>query len=56
LTTAAYSFGYVAAWSGGDPGTVKAAAERVTACARRILDGAGLLNPAGDEWATPEAA
>jgi hypothetical protein len=43
LTTAAYSFGYVASWSGGDAGTVKATAERVTACARTILDRTGLL-------------
>lgn len=46
LTTAAYSFGYVAGWSGGDPKNVKATAERVVTCARQILDRAGLLEPA----------
>ena len=55
LTTAAYSFGYVAGWSGGDPATVKATAERVTACARSILDRTGLLC-SGEEPASRAAA
>jgi hypothetical protein len=46
LTAAAYSFGYVAGWSGGDPRAVKATAERVATAARHILDRAGLLDPA----------
>jgi antirestriction protein ArdC len=49
LTTAAYSFGYVAHWSGGDTALVKATAERVVTCARGILDEAGLLEPAEAE-------
>jgi antirestriction protein ArdC len=44
LRTQAYSFGYVAGWSGGDPKQVKATAERVVTCARRILQCGGLLN------------
>jgi hypothetical protein len=43
LTTAPYSFGYVAGWSGGDPNIVKATAERVITTARTILDQTGLL-------------
>lgn len=35
-----YSFPYVARWASGDTEKVKAAAERVTECARRILAGA----------------
>ena len=46
LTTAPYSFGYVAGWAGGDPNVIKATAERVTAAARDILNQAGLLDPA----------
>jgi hypothetical protein len=46
LTTAAYSFGYVARWSAGDPKIVKATAERVVTCARQILDRSGLFDPA----------
>ena len=42
LTTAAYSFGYVAHWSGGDPAAVKDTAERVVTTARTILDATGL--------------
>ena len=38
LTTAVYSFGYVAGWSGGNSKAVTATAERVTTCARTILD------------------
>jgi antirestriction protein ArdC len=56
LTTAAYSFGYVASWSGGDPHKVKATAERVVTCARTILDQAGLLDPAEDDRHEAEAA
>ena len=33
----AYSFGYVAHWSGGDPKVVEKAAERAMTCAREIL-------------------
>ena len=46
LTTATYSLGYVAHWSGGDPKIVKATAERVVTAAREILNRAGLLDPA----------
>ena len=56
LRTAAYSFGYVAAWSGGDPGAVKATAERVTGCARTILERSGLLGPSLEEPAEGRAA
>jgi hypothetical protein len=49
--TAAYSFGYVAGWSGGDPKVVKATAERVITAARDILDRAGLLDPAAHQQA-----
>lgn len=42
LTTAAYSFGYVAHWSGGDPTAVKITAERVVTTARTILGRIGL--------------
>jgi antirestriction protein ArdC len=38
LPTDAYSLGYVAGWAGGDLDAVRATAERVTACAGRILD------------------
>jgi antirestriction protein ArdC len=38
LSTDAYSLGYVASWASGDLDTVRATAERVTACAARILD------------------
>jgi hypothetical protein len=38
LTTAAYTFGYVAHWAGGDPTAVKDTAERVVTTARAILD------------------
>ncbi len=43
LTTAAYSFGYVAHWSGGLPANVKTTAERVVTTARTILESTGLL-------------
>jgi hypothetical protein len=51
LTTAAYSFGYVAAWSSGDTSTVMATAERVTACARTILDRSALLESSDEREA-----
>ncbi|MDQ1492325.1 MAG: hypothetical protein QOD57_401 [Actinomycetota bacterium] len=51
LATAAYSFRYVAGWSGGDPKIVKATAERVVECAREILDRAGLLDPQAHQQA-----
>jgi hypothetical protein len=56
LTTAGYSFGYVAGWSGGDPKKVKATAERVVTCARQILDRAGLLDPTADDTQETQAA
>jgi antirestriction protein ArdC len=56
LTTAAYSFGYVAGWSAGDPKKVKATAERVVTCARQILDRAGLLDQTADETQEAQAA
>ena len=46
LTTADYSFGYVAHWSGGDPAAVKDSAERVVTTARTILHRAGLVHEA----------
>ncbi len=46
LAAAGYSFGYVAHWSGGDPATITATAERVVSCARTILDRADLLDAA----------
>jgi hypothetical protein len=51
LMTAAYSFGYVAGWSGGDPKVVKATAERVVTAVRDILDRAGLLDPTAHQQA-----
>lgn len=45
LTTAGYSFGYVAGWSGGETKVIRETAERVVTCARDILDRAGLLEP-----------
>ena len=48
LTTAAYSFGYVAGWSGGDPKQVSATAERVVIPVRPILDRAGLVETDGE--------
>jgi hypothetical protein len=44
LTTAAYSFGYVANWSAGDPNVIRATAELVVTCARGILDRVGLVD------------
>ncbi len=46
LSTAGYSFGYVAGWSGGETKVIRETAERVVSCAREILDRAGLLEPA----------
>jgi IrrE N-terminal-like domain len=42
LTTAAYSFGYVAHWAGGDPVAIKDTAERVVSAAKGILQRTGL--------------
>jgi hypothetical protein len=56
LTTAAYSFGYVAGWSAGDPKVVKATAERVAKAARGILEGAGLRGATGADRQEAEAA
>ncbi|MGH9065914.1 MAG: hypothetical protein ACRD0J_00065, partial [Acidimicrobiales bacterium] len=36
--TGAYSWPYLARWSGGDPSLVRASAERAIGCARAILD------------------
>jgi len=52
LTTAAYSFGYVAHWSGGDPAAVKDTAERVVTTARTIVERIGVL---AEPLQTPEA-
>ena len=41
LDTSGYSFNYVARWSNGDPGLFKQTAERVTSCAKRVLDAMG---------------
>jgi len=43
LTTAGYSFGYVAHWSGGDPKSIRQTADRVITTARTILQDSGLL-------------
>ncbi|HEX2174077.1 MAG TPA: hypothetical protein VHH12_16725 [Mycobacterium sp.] len=45
LTTATYSFGYVAHWAGGDPNAIRQTADRVIATARAILTAAGLAEP-----------
>lgn len=42
VDTGAYSFPYVAAWSGGKPELVTATTDRVIGCARRVLDAIGL--------------
>ena len=39
VASEAYSFGYVAHWSGGDTKVVEKAGERAMACAREILAG-----------------
>lgn len=56
LTTAAYSFGYVAGWSGGDPKVLTATAERVVTAARVILERAGLFVAAGEGRQEAQAA
>lgn len=43
LSTEGYSLPYVAGWAEG-PEVVRATAEAVIGCARRILDTAGLLD------------
>jgi len=45
LDSAAYSFGYVAHWSAGDPKAVRDTAERVVVAARAILGACGLAGP-----------
>ncbi|MGX5653885.1 ArdC-like ssDNA-binding domain-containing protein [Geodermatophilus nigrescens] len=59
LDAGAYTVPYVAAWSAGDTGVVRAAAATVTAAARRILDhldGAqSTQNPRGDGETAPPA-
>lgn len=42
LATDAYSFGYLATWANGDIDTIRATGERVSACARVVLDALGL--------------
>lgn len=42
LTTAGYSFGYVAHWAGGDAKTIRHTADRVIGAARTILERTGL--------------
>ena len=37
LDAAAYTFGYVAGWAGGDVGTVRESGELVVGVARRML-------------------
>ncbi len=56
LTTAAYSFGYVAGWSAGDPKKVKATAEGVVTCARQILGRTGLIDRTADDAKEAQAA
>jgi hypothetical protein len=52
LTTDDYSLPYVAHWSGGDGDIVRRTAERVTACARAVLDRTDLAPVApGDDLA-----
>jgi hypothetical protein len=51
LTTAEYSLGYVASWSGGNLKAVTATAERVTDCARTILDRSGFLGSSDEREA-----
>jgi antirestriction protein ArdC len=46
LTTAGYSFGYVAHWANGDPKELHRTAERVAAAARTILEATGHLTGA----------
>jgi hypothetical protein len=45
LTTAAYSFGYVAHWAHGDPAQIGQTADRVITTARAILGATGLQPP-----------
>lgn len=45
LTTAAYSFGCVAHWAGGDPKAIRDTADRVISTARTILAATGLQDP-----------
>jgi hypothetical protein len=56
LTTATYSFGYVAHWAGGDPGAVKNTAERVITTARTVLQDSGLLEVPSVPAPAPVAA
>ena len=45
LDSAAYSFGYVAHWSAGDPKAVRDTAEGVAATARALLHACGFAQP-----------
>jgi len=56
LATDSYSFAYVAGWSGGHADTVRAAAERVVACAGRIIDSLDLDRAAADLVGSDSAA
>jgi antirestriction protein ArdC len=51
LTTATYSFGYVAHWAGGDPKPIRQTADQVITTARALLAATGLSEPAD---ATPQ--
>jgi hypothetical protein len=48
------TFAYVAHWSGGDPDSVRATAERVLACARRIVEHLHLDDDDDDDGAACE--
>ena len=52
LVSAAYSFGYVAHWSDGDPKAVRQTADRVITTARIVLD---RIEPLLEAAAAPEA-
>jgi hypothetical protein len=47
LGSAAFSFGYVAHWSAGDPKAVRDTTERVVTAARAILAACGCAAPGG---------
>jgi antirestriction protein ArdC len=53
LHSAAYSFGYVAHWAGGDPKALRQTADRVITTARAILEATGLYQSA--THTSPEA-
>lgn len=49
VATAAYSFGYIAGWAGGDVDKVRAAADTVIRAARTILNALEADEPDPDE-------